>query len=194
MNEETKPPADRGVAQSGSALGSGPRGRRFESSRPDQIPITPELVLSFWTKVQKAGPSECWLWLGGSYKGGYGVFCLPSHNVPASRYAYYLSSGHWPGCFDVLHSCDNPPCCNPAHLWLGFAKENARDMVGKGRHARAGAKGERNASAKLTEDDVRDIRRSAAFGETNVTTAARYGVSADTISLIRIGKRWKHVA
>lgn len=93
----------------------------------------------FWEKVDKRGPDDCWLWTASCDKKGYGAFTLPDGHIGiAHRFSYELHYGPIPEgegyhgtC--VLHECDNPPCCNPKHLFLGTAKDNAIDMWEKGR-------------------------------------------------------------
>lgn len=188
-------------------LGAG--GQRFKSSCPDQHleeteqakrsrcrsetpETTSELIARFWSYVDKRGPDECWPWHGARSSCGYGNFkLLDRKNTPSSRLAYYLSSGHWPGELLVCHACDNPPCCNPAHLFLGTTRDNAADMMAKGRWRGGNNKRTNNPQARLTEEDVAEIRRSIAFGQTNVSIAARYGVTHSLISAIRRGKAWR---
>lgn len=82
-------------------------------------------------EVQSNG---CWLWRGSPEKRGYGRFYMNgNHNVRAHRAAYVLFRGEIPAGMLVCHSCDNPGCVNPAHLWLGTGSDNMRDMVAKGR-------------------------------------------------------------
>lgn len=89
----------------------------------------------FWAKVDtSAGPDGCWPWQGTKVGGGYGRFRRRSGvRIIASRMAHLLTHGHIPDGHDVLHTCDNPPCCNPIHLFSGTARDNALDMVAKGR-------------------------------------------------------------
>lgn len=92
----------------------------------------------------------------------------------------------------VLHHCDNRPCCNPAHLWLGTRKDNIQDMLRKGR-ARP-KYGIAHPRAKLNEHNVRTIRQMHATGHYNKAKLARlYGVSQTAIASILAGRAWKHV-
>jgi hypothetical protein len=96
----------------------------------------------FWAKVDRSGgPDACWLWTAGTFRlrNGYGKFGADpaaSRTVYAHRFAYELSHGPIPPGLLVCHHCDNPPCCNPAHLFLGTIADNMRDMSDKGRAAR----------------------------------------------------------
>lgn len=90
-----------------------------------------------------------------------------------------------------MHSCDNPPCVNPAHLFLGTTQENAQDMVRKGRWANGIRCGELSHSAKLTLPQVEEIRGRYAAGERQVSLAADFGVRQTTISRIIRGDSWK---
>ena len=103
----------------------------------------------FWPKVNKDGPihptlgTRCWLWTAGTNGHGYGAF----HPGPgrrgmgkAHRISWTIANGPIPDGLGVLHRCDNPPCVNPAHLFLGTDQENHRDMDAKGRHGRYNAR------------------------------------------------------
>lgn len=85
----------------------------------------------FWSNVDKRGPDECWPWKG--REKGYGQARFGGQAISAYRLAYILEKGEVPEGMVVCHSCDNPPCCNPAHLWVGTHSENTLDMVKKGR-------------------------------------------------------------
>lgn len=94
----------------------------------------PALAVRFWSKVQKGGPDQCWEWLASRKPSRYGQFTLPGNKlVRAHRMAWVLTHGEIAGGLCVLHRCDNPPCCNPGHLFLGTLRDNARDMLAKGR-------------------------------------------------------------
>lgn len=140
----------------------------------------------FWDKVEKG--SHCWLYTGGALdKDGYGVFSF-SHTkqIRAHRYSWTLKNGAIPKGKCVCHTCDNPPCVNPDHLFLDTNAGNTMDRLHKGRSAM----GEGHGMAKITEVDVRKIRddwRSCRIiGE-------EYGLSPSGVHLIRRRHKWKHV-
>ena len=92
---------------------------------------------AFWSRVKIAGPDECWEWQGKLTKrGGYGQLPFTTwESRRANRYSYYLNvDRNFDRSLDVCHSCDNPPCVNPRHLWLGTRKDNLIDMCNKNRH------------------------------------------------------------
>ena len=100
--------------------------------------IPPEV--RFWRKVQKGGPDECWIWLGGKMGKGYGQFMLGKMDgrttwIGAHRFSWMLHNGmEVPKGQQVMHACDNPPCVNPAHLSVGSCADNALDKSVKGRN------------------------------------------------------------
>ena len=121
----------------------------------------------FREKVQH-GPS-CWLWLAGTTGSlGYGSFWVPASGrmVAAHRVSWELTEGPIPEAYLVLHHCDTPPCVRPSHLFLGTQLDNMRDMVAKRRnfqvtHPETMARGESHGAARLTAQDVREIRAGA---------------------------------
>lgn len=147
----------------------------------------------FWVKVQKTG--GCWLWSGSKTPKGYGQIRAGGRCgklLRASRVAYALVFGPIPAGRHVLHSCDNPPCVRPAHLFLGDQRANSEDMVSKGR-AR-GARGVHHRSAKLSPELVREIRRRRAVEGLSMRALGRlYGVGGDQITRIVNRKKWAWV-
>ena len=138
---------------------------------------------------------RCWNWLGAKHERGYGRFGISIdgkfHHFSAHRAAYELAYGEAPGKRHVMHTCDNPSCCNPSHLVLGEHRDNMADMKEKGRAK--GHKGEKNFKAKLTEDQVREIRSYGNFYGLNAWLARKYNVTKTNIGDIRKRKTWKHV-
>jgi hypothetical protein len=90
---------------------------------------------AFWQNVTVAGPLDCWLWTRAKHEFGYGVVYIDGVRWKAHRFAYTDRVGPIPAGLDILHACDNPPCCNPAHLKPGTNADNFADMVAKGRHS-----------------------------------------------------------
>jgi len=151
-----------------------------------------------WTLAEKlahftdrsGGPDACWLWTGSTNTFGYGITQWAGRLQRAHRLAWQEESGSIPAEKFVLHRCDNPPCVNPRHLWLGSKRENSADMVAKGRCKSRGPGGERHGTAKLTEADVWAIRQAEG---THRAIAAQYGVGRTQVSSIKQGKSWKHL-
>lgn len=111
--------------------------------------------------------------------------------IQAHRLVWEECFGLIPDGLRVLHSCDNPPCVNPEHLFLGTQADNMRDMVEKGRSAQHA--GVDNGRAKLTIGDVSQIRTRLAKGEKQVSIASAFGVSQRTICKINRGESWQSV-
>jgi len=133
-------------------------------------------------------PTGCLEWMGmrAATRGGYGQLIYEGRTVWAHRLSYALHFGPYDQRMMVLHKCDNPPCCNPEHLFLGDGKMNMQDAKRKGRIAR----GEYHPGSKMTEKDVIRILKSS---ETVAELARELNVSRSTVSLTRSGVRWKHV-
>ncbi len=144
----------------------------------------------FWSKVDKGEPDSCWNWNAGTDKEGYGRFGKFNKALLSHRIAYELSYGIDPGDFLVLHSCDNPACCNPKHLSIGTYLDNNRDRANKGRSA--DNSGEHHPSHKLTHESVKEIRATyAAGGWTHRALANKYNVSYGAIQKAIALQTWK---
>lgn len=148
-------------------------------------------IARFWSKVARGGADQCWPWTAMRDGNGYGRFRVrnPRRLVRAHVFSYQVERGRTHGLM-VCHSCDNPGCCNPAHLWLGKNADNMADMVRKGRQARRDTSGEKNGNAKLTAEQVATIRSQIGAGDNNTVIAARFGVTHSMISRIRLGLSW----
>lgn len=152
----------------------------------------------FWPKVNKDGPIQphcpeigpCWVWIGAITNDGYGHLGSTSHRkgVKVHRLSYELHHGDIPASLCVLHRCDNPPCVNPDHLFLGTRADNNADRESKGRGS--DKHGEANPRSKLTEEDVKVIRQLRKEGLSQQAIATRFGVVQVTISKILLGQLW----
>lgn len=137
----------------------------------------------------------CWEWSGARLKTGYGFAKRKCHikkkkkNYLAHRLFYEHYKGEIPEGYFVCHKCDNPPCVNPLHLFIGKSIDNAQDKVNKGRQL----KGETHPSHILTEMQVIEIRRQYENGISINTLAKICGVSCGTIQSVIRRKSWKHV-
>lgn len=145
----------------------------------------------FWSLVARGGEQDCWEWQGLRHYKGYGEIAVARRrHEKAHRVAWTLTHGPIPEGLCVLHRCDNPPCCNSAHLRLGTNLENVEDAVTKGRRAI----GERAGRAKLTETDVLAIRAAHSRGEAfTATLATKYGISSRHVSAIVRHESWRHI-
>lgn len=140
----------------------------------------------FWKKVERSGADECWLWAGCKIK-GYGQFLRGGgQRVYAHRFAYELARGPIPEGMLVLHRCDNPPCCNERHLFLGSDLDNMRDKVAKGRQARE----RRNGNGRLTDGQVAELRAMRTSGATLETLGRHFGISMGYAGMIVRGE-WR---
>lgn len=152
--------------------------------------LTPEQIARFWTKVDKSG--ECWLWTGARKHGNYGHLSLNGRFVGAHRVAYFLVHGIDPQALAVCHHCDNPPCVRPDHLFLGTIRDNHQDMIQKGRQALPPRRaGEANGQARLTADDIKQIRALYAAGDRQKSIARRFGISRSQVGNIVRGECWR---
>lgn len=139
---------------------------------------------------RSAGVNGCWPFIGTRSRDGYGNFWFDGKLKGAHVWTLIEASGQdLSATMMALHSCDNPSCCNPAHLRWGSAVENMRDMFARGRAVVPF--GESHRRAKLTDAQVLDIR--SRHGETLHQLAAEFGVTFGLISQIRNGRIWRHL-
>lgn len=148
----------------------------------------------FWERVDRRGPDECWEWTGSRNPQGYGLFSVNSKPIAAHRFSYQHHYGPIPNEVKVLHRCDNPPCCNPKHLFDGSLGDNNRDRHAKGRDGSYDYyRGESHVAAKLSQTDVLEIRQLRREGTTQVELARRFNTSRRNIRSILDGRTWSHV-
>lgn len=130
----------------------------------------------------------CRLFTGFRMKNGYGTARLnnPRRKALAHRVAWERAYGAIPAGLWVLHRCDVRACCEPTHLFLGTARDNVNDMIGKGRHVPM--RGTRSPRAKLTESEVAEIRSDERADALQL--AIRFGVARSTIYAVRNGRSY----
>jgi hypothetical protein len=153
------------------------------------------VIARFWSRVDKATGDQCWEWRGARNERGYGVAWNGKRTRLAHRMAWEIAYHREPSdC--VCHRCDNPACCNLAHLFEGSRADNLADMRAKGRAApmpRRDMRGENHTGAKLTAATVREIRRMLDAGNSQWELALRFGVAPSNISAIATRRSWRHI-
>lgn len=139
-----------------------------------------------WRRVIIDQPDECWPWTGRRIPGWHGQINVSGVAVLTHRLAWELTNGPVPDGLFVLHTCDNPPCCNPGHLFLGTRADNSADMKSKGRQTH----GEKNPRAVLTWEQVVAMR---SIGQAVPTKdlAGMMGVSPRTVRDVLEGRTWQ---
>src|SRR3990167_3442392 len=164
------------------------------------VQFPPHTVSRFWSKIKKT--STCWLWTGFLNDAGYGIISIGCVLIRAHRFSWELHFSPIPDGLLVCHHCDNPPCVNPAHLFLGTKRDNARDMVAKGRHVVGGTHcgsdgkwkhGTDHWRAKMNEANIEELRNLRAHGWSLLALGQRFGITIGAVSMIANHKRWKHL-
>ena len=144
----------------------------------------------FWNKVNKT--ETCWEWIAFKTKEGYGYFRHEGITKRAHRFSWILTHGEIPKELHVLHKCDNPPCVNPEHLFLGTDLDNSKDRGNKGRTSKVSRnKGSDHPNSKFTEKDIIEIRnkyKSKMYTQSDL--AKEYNTVQGVISNIILNKRW----
>jgi predicted XRE-type DNA-binding protein len=157
----------------------------------------------FWSKV--GGPKEsgdCWEWLGARQSNGYGflhagpLYHTGQRWVKAHRLSWEMHNGEeLPADACVLHTCDNPGCVHPGHLYVGTRKDNAQDRAERKRGKEHRQQGENNDNAKLTEAQVRaiigELQKLPRRSQTSIAT--EFGVNQQQVSRIMHRKNWAHL-
>jgi len=148
--------------------------------RPE-IPLREKLAAGFIPGGQK----DCWEWVGKKDKDGYGCTNYKTRNLRAHRAAWMVNKGAIPKGICVCHSCDNPSCVNPSHLFLGTVAENNRDRDMKGRMGRG--------NSRFYKDDVIKMRSLHLEGESYSEIGRIFGTSATTVRRVVLKITWKRV-
>lgn len=149
----------------------------------------------FWDRVQIGKKNECWEWTTTLCKNNQcGILNISPRDglnvrMKCHRISYFLTHGSLPHELEVCHKCDNPPCCNPHHLFLGTHADNMKDCKRKGRTSR----GQKHHWHKLTERQVVAIRKEHAEGDTITEIAKDYKMSFYAIWAIVNRRSWKHL-
>lgn len=159
------------------------------SGQLDEILSSEKDVQRFWSKIDRRGPDECWEWKQ-VRKEGYGAFCYGDKRIKAHRLSFMmhhrpLYEGEY-----VCHTCDNPPCVNPNHLWAGTHAQNMADMAAKGRSNSSQKTGEGNSNSTLTIPEVMAIRVLWRNHLPQSQIATFLGCSKATVSLVCNEGRW----
>ena len=153
---------------------------------------------NFYLKINDL--NSCWIWSGPKIKTGYGVIGYRENGnrqrIYAHRLSWILSHGEIVPGIQVLHHCDNPPCCNPEHLFLGTQADNMHDMKLKGRRmgVETMPRGTEHYRTTLLDENIVDIRRRAKIGESLSIIARDFGLTTGAIWRIVKRQNWKHIA
>lgn len=152
--------------------------------------VTPVGKIKFWPRVNVSGPGDCWEWQSCKDSSGYGNLRVEGKVIHAHRLAYIFKHGLIPLGLSVCHRCDNPPCCNPSHLFLGTQVDNNHDRDNKGRTS----KGELSGKVKLKKQQVLEIVELFATGKyTRRELATKFNISRPTIYRITTKTTWRHL-
>lgn len=151
--------------------------------------LTESDIRRFHAKYTRGAPDDCWPWTAGKSTDGYGRLRVQGKSLNAPRIAFYLEHGRWP--VTARHTCDNPPCTNPAHIIDGTQADNVADMLSRDRSPVIGMTGERNPYARLSRAQVDDLRRRHAEGTTVRQLARELDYDESSMSKLLRGVLWR---
>lgn len=156
---------------------------------PANVSSDPIFQARFWERIDRSTPGGCWPWNRGKFPQGYGAISVDGKLRYAHRVSYELINGPIPDGLFVCHKCDNPPCVNPEHLYLGDVKRNSGDAAKRGRYRVA----ENAPNARYTNADILKIRELYATGRYSYMDLCKlFGIpSRARVSEIVLGKNWK---
>lgn len=166
------------------------------------MPKIPVIERFFKRFTISKNENECWLWTGGKDRDGYGQInssrekgvarkCLRAHRISYEHFIGEIPKGYF-----VCHTCDNPSCVNPKHLWAGSVNDNNKDAIKKGRdksYASNPLKGEANSQAKLTANKVREIRKLKKEGVTTLEISKIFNIHVAHVNAVCRKATWKHI-
>ena len=164
-----------------------------------RLTLTANDIARFWQKVDGGfglwggGESYCWEWTAARDKDGYGQFWLGGKPEKAHRIAFALHNGAIPEGLHICHSCDNPGCVRPSHLWAGTNADNHADKAAKGRARNGEIHGENHGAAKLDVERVKAIRAARANGESMRSIGFRFGVRHTQVGRIVRRENWARI-
>jgi len=167
--------------------------RQQSEAQTKRDAINKEDRIRFRKKINIKGKDECWEWQAAVDSCGYGRFGFRKELLSAHRFAWIIAFGEIPSGIHVLHSCDNPPCCNPCHLFLGSHQDNMADRNNKGRSNGGSKSGEDNPACRYTNKDILKIREMLRKGHTQREVAFMFNTIQLIISAIHLRKYWKHI-
>lgn len=152
------------------------------------------LTKRLWDKIEIKSKNECWEWQGSTTSFGYGHIGKGGRNgktIVSHRIVWELNYGEIPKGMKICHKCDNPKCCNPRHLFIGTQADNLKDCRDKGRAKGGSLPGIKNPNAKLTEDQVKEIRELYSRGNVYQRELAnKYNITQTQVGLIIREKSW----
>jgi hypothetical protein len=158
------------------------------------IPLEQKHIDLFWSKVINPNDGGCWGWSGGCFGNGRPAISVSGRNYLAYRVSWLIHNGSIGARRLICHSCDNPKCCNPEHLFEGTSKDNVDDMYSKGRENRP--RGENAPTSKLTTEQVLQIRaeyQKGKWGFGAVMIGKRFGIGPKSVLGIINREYWKHI-